>query len=211
MVLWTWGRELEDNFDKENKRNLSRIIFRRSPGGLNADAKKSGGDGITGPPAFRLVPLPEDDEPSILGLGETDTIPRIYPGTTDLSREDESALFIRGQNHELIELQKISTVAFFHKTTDGKGTPFAFNVFMRQVPALPRVVVSVNDGVAPVYCVFFFFLLITPFFFTDVLSDFPLNNHRSNPPPLFRSSIPYHQSPIARWVLRRDDEEGIPR
>jgi KUP system potassium uptake protein len=144
MILWTWGRELEDSFDTENKRNLSRIIFRRySPSALSDEAKKARGD--FPPPAFKLVPLPEEDEPSILGLEETDEIPphpQNHHGTI-LTLEEESALFIRGQSGDLVELQRIPTLAIFHKTTDGKGTPFAFNVFMRQVPALPRVVVSI--------------------------------------------------------------------
>jgi KUP system potassium uptake protein len=143
-------QELEDTFDKDHKLKLSRVIFRRTRDGV-ADTKK--------PTAFRLVPLPdcEEDEPSVLGLDDDVGVLSMrrrvkhdheVVGHSD-EEEDDDALYIRGggggidaNHHDLVELKRIPTLAVFHKTTDGKGTPHAFSVFMRQFPALPRVVVS---------------------------------------------------------------------
>ena len=41
------------------------------------------------------------------------------------------------------ELVRIETCAVFHKLTPGAGVPHSFVGFVRQYPALPRVVVSV--------------------------------------------------------------------
>lgn len=43
---------------------------------------------------------------------------------------------------EKLELARIPTCAVFHKLTPGKGVPHSFIGFIRQWPALPRVVVS---------------------------------------------------------------------
>ena len=40
------------------------------------------------------------------------------------------------------ELARIPTCAVFHKLTPGQGVPHSFVGFIRQYPALPRVVVS---------------------------------------------------------------------
>ena len=55
-----------------------------------------------------------------------------------------------GQGNEVLEekrdLQRISTCAIFHKFTRGPGVPHTFVAFIRQWPALPRVVVSIALG-----------------------------------------------------------------
>ncbi len=99
--------------------------------------------------AFRLIPLPEEGDVGTLGLTADDSDivePAIAMQSQgmqyDLTSAEADALYIRGMHSELVELKRVSTFAIFHKTTDGKGTPHAFGVFIRQFPALPRVVVS---------------------------------------------------------------------
>ena len=43
---------------------------------------------------------------------------------------------------KLLQLARLPTCAVFHRTTSGKGVPHSFSAFIRQWPALPRVIVS---------------------------------------------------------------------
>jgi len=47
------------------------------------------------------------------------------------------------------EIQRIPTFAIFHKLTPGKGIPHTFVAFIRQWPALPRVVVFLSVCIVP--------------------------------------------------------------
>jgi KUP system potassium uptake protein len=47
------------------------------------------------------------------------------------------------------EIQRIPTFAIFHKLTPGKGIPHTFVAFVRQWPALPRVVVFLSVCIVP--------------------------------------------------------------
>jgi hypothetical protein len=60
-----------------------------------------------------------------------------------LRQDEHGCLYVARPNSEdLIKVHRIPTLAIVHKLTEGKGVPHAFSVFLRQVPALPRVVVS---------------------------------------------------------------------
>lgn len=158
MIFWTWGREKEDTFDRNNKRNLARVIFNKPltrtsaptddvkvrmfprPSSSSSTAVRSAFDSVS---ALNL-----DDEiaaSTMLGRAgpwESEPIELLTSG----GAEGEGDLYVAGANSsltgEMIKLERTETMAIFHKTTDGKGTPHAFSVFLRQVPALPRVVVS---------------------------------------------------------------------
>lgn len=64
-----------------------------------------------------------------------------------LHQDEHGGLYVARPNCEdLITVQRIPTLAIVHKVTEGKGVPYAFSTFLRQVPALPRVVVSEVSG-----------------------------------------------------------------
>lgn len=44
--------------------------------------------------------------------------------------------------HPRLPLARLPTCAVFHKLTAGRGVPHTFYGFLRQWPALPRVIVS---------------------------------------------------------------------
>lgn len=58
--------------------------------------------------------------------------------------QDADKLYMRGEDdaHPRLPLPRLPTCAVFHKLTGGKGVPHTFYAFLRQWPALPRVVVS---------------------------------------------------------------------
>lgn len=134
MLFWTWAKGLEDRFDGMNRRNISRFI------------------------AFNTLATPGPVTPM------NATLTSRPPGAGDMtyvasdritSAEDEKApareLYAKPQNLFLVPerdgtphrpLARVQTCAVFHKLTAGHGVPHTFYGFLRQWPALPRVVVS---------------------------------------------------------------------
>jgi len=51
---------------------------------------------------------------------------------------------------EKVPLPRMSTMAVFHKLSSGKGVPHTFYGFLKQWPALPRVVVFLSVRIMPV-------------------------------------------------------------
>lgn len=114
---------LEDAFDGANRKDAHQLIF--------------------------ITRKTENDEP----LGEQTVV------EMESSLEDESygkekyfirdhddsanATFVsRDDAQSMLQLARLPTCAVFHRLTAGKGIPHSFAGFIRQWPALPRVVVS---------------------------------------------------------------------
>ncbi|KAG6828165.1 hypothetical protein H0H92_008933 [Tricholoma furcatifolium] len=116
MWLWTWAKSLEDNFDGTNRQNLRHFIQQGSKSALvNAPGKDIDETASEGESVFYYIP----------GINEKHDPSEIY----ELERR---------------ELQRIPSCAIFHKVAEGKGIPHSFVGFIRQWPALPRVVIFLS-------------------------------------------------------------------
>lgn len=142
MVFWTWARGLEDEFDGKNRKNprsflVSRPNSRRpqTPLGENQDAGK----------------LTSDD------VLEMDMLPQLtHRGTTSNVHDDEedfkvpdTLTFVDENSNEEMGIVRLPTCAVFHKLTAGKGVPHAFYGFIKQMPALPRLVIFLSVKLIP--------------------------------------------------------------
>lgn len=58
-------------------------------------------------------------------------------------------IFLDDLTHTELELTRIPTCAIFHKLSPGTGVPHAFYAFIRQLPAIPELVVSLPEHFAP--------------------------------------------------------------
>jgi KUP system potassium uptake protein len=142
MIFWTWARGLEDEFDSKNRKNPRHFLVSRptsarpqSPlGELEKDTTCADEDG---------------DDPSILEMNAVPTLPGLTHRNVPTSNNDEDTrmanalTFVNDTNHEEMDVVRIPTCAVFHKITAGRGVPHSFYGFVKQVPALPRLVVSV--------------------------------------------------------------------
>ncbi|KAF8139183.1 potassium transporter [Mycena galopus ATCC 62051] len=121
MSFWTWAKGLEDKFDGEHRENIRHFII--------PDADQE---------------VTEDDSE----IEEDETEP--YHKTKDVKysyRVDPHGEKDMGETQPLVRLP---TCAVFHKITRGQGAPHTFIGFIRQWPALPRVVIFLNVTVVPV-------------------------------------------------------------
>ncbi|KAK2467234.1 hypothetical protein APHAL10511_000783 [Amanita phalloides] len=123
MLLWTWGKRLEETFDAANRQNLARFIQYYE----GADSETTIEDII-----------PEDLVNQARGLSY------VVPHKSEPSDGKES------QREEKRELVRISASAIFYKFTRGPGVPHTFVGFIRQWPSLPRVVIFLSVCVMPV-------------------------------------------------------------
>ncbi|THH10121.1 hypothetical protein EW145_g1548 [Phellinidium pouzarii] len=135
---------LEDEFDGANRRNLRHFIMEDNDETFQ----------LRSPPAAV-------ETSSIVDVGE-DTIsnertqaPTMYymaRPTMHRANSDEKGGSIT-QTSESVEekraLVRIETCAVFHKLTPGSGIPHSFVGFIRQWPALPRVVIFLSVRVIP--------------------------------------------------------------
>jgi KUP system potassium uptake protein len=131
MVFWTWAKGLEDEFDGANRRNLRHFISKvisEKPTSSTALTQR--------PQASRAVGFEEEDT----GVNkESEATPVV---TEDQELTETVQLFLDVGGQEKIPLPRMSTMAVFHKLSSGKGVPHTFYGFLKQWPALPRVVVS---------------------------------------------------------------------
>ena len=127
MCFWTWAKGLEDSFDSKNRQNLKDFISASANG----------------------LPISSTTDADIA----SDTahasalyyINHVSPNTSSPSLDDSSDEKVAGQKYhaeETMELLRIPTCAVFHKLTPGQGVPHSFVGFVKQYPALPRVVVG---------------------------------------------------------------------
>lgn len=128
MVLWTWAKKLEDEFDGANRMNLRHLI-----GMYELDPKPSAS------PSTHALPILEND-PNTPPTKGTYLVQR----SGETTPADVRSISLRR------ELVRIQTCAIFYKISEGKGVPHTFVGFIRQWPALPRVVIFLSVVVVPV-------------------------------------------------------------
>jgi KUP system potassium uptake protein len=122
MTFWTWAKGLEDAFDASNRANLRRFIVARG------DAKSSAVD-------LRIPRRATAD-------AAMDDVVLEENGSIAHSEEKAGTGYgYVAADEELHELVRIPTCAVFYKLSAGTGVPHSFVGFVRQWPALPRVVV----------------------------------------------------------------------
>jgi KUP system potassium uptake protein len=133
-------QELEDSFDQENKKKLTRVVFNENSGRdshvdhttldkkITFEAEESRGRSHS--PVF----IAELSKASASSRRQLDS---------GLHQDELGALYVRrSESDQLLKVERIPSLAIVHKLSEGKGVPHAFSVFVRQFPALPRVVVS---------------------------------------------------------------------
>lgn len=125
MLVWTWGKRLEDSFDRENRLSLRRFIV---PFYTPEDQKRHASK-----PEEIVESADDDDTP------EAHAPSGLYYVAHDRDGRDE-----------VKELTRIPSCAVFHKVTSGKGVPHTFVGFIQQWPALPRVVIFLSICTLPI-------------------------------------------------------------
>jgi KUP system potassium uptake protein len=134
MVFWTWAKGLEDKFDGANRRNLRHFISKV------VSEKISSPSALTSRPlSSRIVDFKGDITAAKL--------PESNPPAEEQEMVETVQLFLDVGGQENVLLTRMSTMAVFHKLSSGKGVPHTFYGFLKQWPALPRVVVSLFVGV----------------------------------------------------------------
>ncbi|TRM65069.1 potassium transporter [Schizophyllum amplum] len=134
MVHWTWAKGLEDIFDGKNRVNLRHFILQGDlpddPTFLAGDKDGEGGSAVEEPM--------DDPTPAPLYY--------LSGNMSSMEQNDEAQDEKVPQRRDLT---RIPTCAVFHKFTAGRGVPHTFVGFIRQYPALPRVVVFLSVCVLP--------------------------------------------------------------
>ncbi|KAF9561755.1 potassium transporter [Agrocybe pediades] len=123
MVLWVWAKSHEDNFDGKNRMNLRHFIHHDNRNGT----------------------LSLEDE---ISSDHQDISYYFYKGTAGEALGSDK--YLDEKNGERKELARINSCAVFHKIASGKGVPHTFIGFIRQWPALPRVIIFLSVCVVPV-------------------------------------------------------------
>ncbi|KIY46745.1 potassium transporter [Fistulina hepatica ATCC 64428] len=127
MLFWTWAKGLEDEFDGANRQNLKHFIYQQVP------------STSLGPDAIRLGDVPE------AAVSEDETV-----------EESDPEYYYLEEKHSVDApqvkriLTRIPTCAVFHKVTPARGIPHTFVGFIRQWPALPRIVVFLSVYTLPI-------------------------------------------------------------
>jgi KUP system potassium uptake protein len=128
MVFWTWAKGLEDQFDGVNRRNLRHIITIEAT--EDAHAQPAGSPQPTNKTIEFDIDTSNPEDSNATGMKEPQTEKRLQ--------------FFLDSGAQRINLPRVSTMAVFHKLATGKGIPHTFYGFLKQWPALPRVVVSLS-------------------------------------------------------------------
>jgi KUP system potassium uptake protein len=138
MVFWTWAKGLEDEFDGANRRNLRHFISK-----VISEKPTSGAALTQRPLASRTVGFEEEDT----GVDKVSEATPVVTEDQELTETVQLFLDVGGQ--EKVPLPRMSTMAVFHKLSSGKGVPHTFYGFLKQWPALPRVVVFLSVRIMP--------------------------------------------------------------
>jgi len=141
MIFWTWAKGLEDNFDGVNRHNLRHFIVNsfNKPHGNIRDIK------VAKTSAHQYSTLATLTQGS--GVDEASTEDDV------VSKEDGKAdsLYLVSEDKTFVrELSRVPIMAVFHKIAGGKGVPHTFYAFLKQWPALPRIVVFLSIKILPV-------------------------------------------------------------
>ncbi|KAJ1300716.1 hypothetical protein OPQ81_002360 [Rhizoctonia solani] len=133
MWFWTWAKGLEDEFDGANRRNLRHFIMLDS---VAYDEKVS-------PPAV----TPTYSQTSTANQEITFVDDQLV--AEDEVEDEKLGLYLLSDSKERRLLPRVETAAVFHKLSAGRGVPHAFYAFLRQWPALPRVVIFLSVRIMP--------------------------------------------------------------
>ncbi|KIM43016.1 hypothetical protein M413DRAFT_435192 [Hebeloma cylindrosporum] len=121
MTLWVWAKGLEDKFDGKNRMNLRHFV---------RQSHKDGPNGI-------------DDQSS-----DVHDITSYYFLQNDTNSVNDQKT-VEEKDGGRRDLQRIPSCAVFHKIASGQGVPHTFIGFVRQWPALPRVVIFLSVCLVP--------------------------------------------------------------
>jgi len=132
MLLWTFGKSMEDEFDGANRKNLLHFIQEKHE--IDAQSTQETFEGVSPGHTFDQLP----------GLTY---VSRVFKPTDDADDADDYAKEKLIEKRELI---RISTCSIFHKYSRGPGVPHTFVGFIRQWPALPQVVIFLSVCVLPI-------------------------------------------------------------
>ncbi|KAG8988684.1 hypothetical protein FRB94_002992 [Tulasnella sp. JGI-2019a] len=141
MLFWTWGKGLEDGFDGRNRRNLGAFLGVETSSG-SAGEKQA---------RQRVGEMRSKGATTLTYVGDSDII-HSKGHNGELSDDDvadiksASSMYLMGEDdaHPRMPLARLPTCAVFHKLTAGRGVPHTFYGFLRQWPALPRVVIFLS-------------------------------------------------------------------
>lgn len=157
MLFWTWARGLEEKFDGSNRVNLRYFILSgpedEQPQLHQHQLERT---------SQELHPIRPALATEMHGLGEKQAEDEATAESTPVEGEEEQELTEKpvkfymaddigppGKVKHRRELERIQTCAIFHKSTMGKGVPHSFVGFIRQWPALPRVVIFLSVRALP--------------------------------------------------------------
>lgn len=141
MFFWTWSKGLEDTFDGMNRKNLRNFIavdatednrekrVRRRMDSIQPTKTAATLTYVAGDTIRSAADDKEEDDSLEVESDLKSAVSTLY-----LVAEDEA--------EPRRPLARLNTCAVFHKLTAGRGVPHTFYGFLRQWPALPRVVVS---------------------------------------------------------------------
>lgn len=139
MVFWTWARNLEEEFDGTNRRALSDFL-------------------IPAPSTSASIGEPRassDDESDSVSMGiplRRVSVSHRRPSIksdADGRKPTGSLTFVDDVTHTELELARTPTCALFHKSSSGNSVPHAFYAFVRQLTALPQLVVFLSVKTVP--------------------------------------------------------------
>jgi KUP system potassium uptake protein len=131
MVFWTWAKGLEDKFDGANRRNLRQFISKEVKDDVKYPADS---------PRLSTNRVIEFD----VADAQASTAAEKHE-----SQVEETVQLFLDSGDEKVPLPRMSTMAIFHKLSSGKGVPHTFYGFLKQWPALPRVVVFLSVRIMP--------------------------------------------------------------
>ncbi|KAF8521952.1 potassium transporter-domain-containing protein [Hysterangium stoloniferum] len=121
MVFWTWARGLEEEFDGVNRKNLRHFI-------IPVDGGEEAGPKAEVVSSDESQEIEKNDHEAALNS-------RVVPRTLHLADDT---------GHPSGQVAVLPIMAIFYKFGSGKGIPHAFVGFLRQYPALPRVVIFLS-------------------------------------------------------------------
>ncbi|KAG8798547.1 hypothetical protein FRC16_007060 [Serendipita sp. 398] len=136
MVFWTWAQGLEDRFDGANRRNLRHFI------------SKEVVETVSHSPITRRNPRLSPNTDLDITYGVEEEADDAKSGMMPHIQEELKLYLDTGD--EKVPLLRMSTMAIFHKLSSGKGVPHTFYGFLKQWPALPRVVVFLSVRIMPI-------------------------------------------------------------
>ncbi|KAI5120334.1 hypothetical protein M0805_000394 [Coniferiporia weirii] len=142
MTFWTWAKGLEDEFDGANRRNLRHFIMEDNDDSVHLALQST---------AAEVLSETDDVNDDFGQYGQSQPGALYYMArTTSHGTPDEKGSREGTIVEEKRTLARIATCAVFHKLSLGAGVPHSFIGFVRQWPALPRVVIFLSVRTLPI-------------------------------------------------------------